>query len=231
MAFNPKNRKLDKRGNPIVTKEELEASGMSLRDFLNKERGLTRRVTTSDRIKNDETRKRNTAPVTRAETDARVMADEKRKRDNAPISRKSSKPNITKPMQGPAVKANPMADEKRKRDNAPISRKDSKPNITKPMQGPAVKANPMADQKDTDERVMMGEERKRAAAPISRGDAERDYKIKMKDIIKEKAAQERMDNDPLGAGMKKGGVPKYKPGGSVRGDGVAKRGKTRGRMC
>ena len=85
--MNPKGRKLDKNGNPIVTKEELDKSGMSLRDFLNQERGLTKRVTTSDRIKNDETRKRNTAPVTRAETDARVMADEKRKRDNAPISR------------------------------------------------------------------------------------------------------------------------------------------------
>jgi len=85
--INPKGRKLDKNGNPIVTKEELAKSGMSLRDFLNKERGLTKRVTTSDRIKNDETRKRNTAPVTRAETDARVMAGEKRKRDNAPISR------------------------------------------------------------------------------------------------------------------------------------------------
>jgi hypothetical protein len=41
--MNPKGRKLDKNGNPIVTKEELEKSGMSLRDFLNKERGLTRR--------------------------------------------------------------------------------------------------------------------------------------------------------------------------------------------
>ena len=38
-----KTRKLDRKGNPIVTKEELERSGMSLRDFLNKERGLTRR--------------------------------------------------------------------------------------------------------------------------------------------------------------------------------------------
>lgn len=47
--LNPKGRKLDKRGNPIVTKEELEASGMSLRDFLNKERGLTRRVTAAEK--------------------------------------------------------------------------------------------------------------------------------------------------------------------------------------
>ena len=36
-------RKLDRKGNPIVTKEELAKSGLSLRDFLNKERGLTRR--------------------------------------------------------------------------------------------------------------------------------------------------------------------------------------------
>ena len=36
-------RKLDRNGNPIVTKEELEKTGMTLRDFLNKERGLTRR--------------------------------------------------------------------------------------------------------------------------------------------------------------------------------------------
>lgn len=43
MAMNPKKRRLDKNGNPIVTKEELAESGMSLRDFLNKERGLTRR--------------------------------------------------------------------------------------------------------------------------------------------------------------------------------------------
>jgi len=40
MAFNPKGRKLDKNGAPIVTKEELDKSGMSLRDFLNQERGL-----------------------------------------------------------------------------------------------------------------------------------------------------------------------------------------------
>ena len=37
-------RKLDRNGNPIVTKEELEKTGMTLRDFLNKERGLTRKV-------------------------------------------------------------------------------------------------------------------------------------------------------------------------------------------
>ena len=58
---NPKGRKLDKNGNPIITKEELAKSGMSLRDFMNKERGLTRRdgsTDTGDRIKKDEMRQR-----------------------------------------------------------------------------------------------------------------------------------------------------------------------------
>ena len=72
--MNPQGRKLDKRGNPIVTKEELEASGMSLRDFLNKERGLTRRgggaadqKDTDERVMMGETRKRAAAPITKAE--------------------------------------------------------------------------------------------------------------------------------------------------------------------
>ena len=51
--MNPKNRKLDKNGNPIVSKKELEDSGLSLRDFLNKERGLTRRGASSKVTKAD----------------------------------------------------------------------------------------------------------------------------------------------------------------------------------
>jgi hypothetical protein len=111
--MNPKGRKLDKNGNPIVTKEELEKSGMSLRDFLNKERGLTKRVTTSDRIKNDETRKRNTAKA-------------------AP--KVAPKKDITAPLQGPAVVADPMGDaaldraimtdEARKRASAPFTKRE-----------------------------------------------------------------------------------------------------------
>jgi hypothetical protein len=46
MALNPLGRKLDKNGAPIVTREELDKSGMSLRDFLNKERGLKSREET-----------------------------------------------------------------------------------------------------------------------------------------------------------------------------------------
>jgi hypothetical protein len=115
--INPKGRKLDKRGNPIVTKEELEASGMSLRDFLNKERGLT-------------------------------------------------------------------------------PRKESAPSNVR-MRTPS-------------------------DADISRARSET-AKAKMKDIIKEKAAQER--EEQYGSGLKKGGMVKKGR------DGLAQRGKTKGRMC
>lgn len=42
--INPKGRKLDKNGNPIITKEELTKSGMTLREFMNNERKLTARA-------------------------------------------------------------------------------------------------------------------------------------------------------------------------------------------
>lgn len=90
MAFNPKNRKLDKKGNPIVTKEELEKSGLSLRDFLNKERGLTRRGDS----KSDITKpmqapavKANPMAADKKDTDKRVMKAEADRRANAPITK------------------------------------------------------------------------------------------------------------------------------------------------
>ena len=130
--INPKGRKLDKNGNPIITKEELTKSGMTLREFMNNERKLTARA-------------------------------------DSPTK------DITDPMQSPAVKSKP----------------------TPARAGPAIYETGKASKTDM-------------------------YKAKMKDIIEEQATKERMDTDPLGMGMKKGG--------SVRGDGCAIRGKTKGTM-
>ena len=116
--INPKGRKLDKNGNPIVTKEELKKSGMSLRDFLNKERGLTRRKDSgpsSSAIKQGETRKR--AAADKADTQDRVMNQETRKRVNAPETpfeakkrTDSAKPaRMSKEDFGKAMRAKPAA--------------------------------------------------------------------------------------------------------------------------
>ena len=193
--INPKGRKLDKNGNPIITKEELAKSGMSLRDFMNKERGLTRRdgsTDTGDRIKKDEMRKR------------------------------------AAPQKAAPARVDPPTSDL-----------------------PPSNANPAADQKDTYDRVMRGEARKRAAAPRSRGNVERETGDKMRGIIEEQATKERMDTDPLGMGMKKGGKVKGmhrmpdgkmmkdsahkkksgKPAKYSRGGGIAVKGFGKGKMC
>jgi hypothetical protein len=205
---NPKGRKLDKNGNPIVTKEELEKSGMSLRDFLNKERGLTKRVTTSDRIKNDETRKRNTAPVTRAETDARVMADEKRKRDSAPISQAMDKSVGMK-------------------DDA---RRDNRGDF--PGEGPAksMAAEGGAGAAAAQEaRAAKEKDASKYTTGMMGGGKVKGYKV---------GGSPGMHRMPDGKMMKDsahkkhgGKVKGYKSGGKVRGAGIAKRGLGSGRMC
>jgi hypothetical protein len=53
MEAGPKNEESSKSEKPkarVVSKKELEASGLSLRDFLNKERGLTRREPAKPKI-------------------------------------------------------------------------------------------------------------------------------------------------------------------------------------
>jgi hypothetical protein len=98
-AMNPKGRKLDKNGNPIVTKEELEKSGMSLRDFLNKERGLTRRKDAPAKAAPKVAPKKDiTAPLQGpavvadpmgdAARDRAIMNDESRKRVSAPFTKR-----------------------------------------------------------------------------------------------------------------------------------------------
>jgi|TARA_R110000803_G_scaffold22778_3_gene56416 hypothetical protein len=93
--INPKGRKLDKNGNPIITKEELTKSGMTLREFMNNERKLTARA---DSPKKAAPTKDILAPMqgpavkatpaaAQKDTYDRVMRDEARKRDAAPPSR------------------------------------------------------------------------------------------------------------------------------------------------
>jgi hypothetical protein len=66
----------------VVTKEELEASGLSLRDFLNKERGLTRRGESAPKTESiTKTTVKTEAPAPKAEEPAKA---EKSKRGIGP---------------------------------------------------------------------------------------------------------------------------------------------------
>ena len=116
---NPKGRKLDKNGNPIVTKEELKKSGMNLRDFLNKERGLTRRKDApATAAPKAAPKKAMTAPMQGpavkanpmgdAARDEAVMNDETRKRVSAPFTKRELEESRPMPNTRPVRKSPDM---------------------------------------------------------------------------------------------------------------------------
>jgi hypothetical protein len=189
--INPKGRKLDKSGNPIVTMDAVKKAGFTnLRDYLNDKKGLKRRD--------------GKAP----ERTKEYMAK-----------------NMTAPMKGPAVEANPMRKRAAPQKAAPAVK-------TTPYTGPEGNAG-------------EAEAAKNSPMPRIRSEA------RMKDTIEEQATKERMDTDPLGMGMKKGGKVKGmhrmpdgkmmkdsahkkqggKPAKYSRGGGIAVKGFGKGRMC
>lgn len=183
-VINEKTGVKGDKGNRIVTKEELKASGLSLRDFLNKERGLTRRG------------------------------------ESAP-----AKP-AAKPEKTPAKPA-PKAEEPVK--SAP------KTSETKRGFGPyGVFAGP-SDEEKAATYARYEENRKKmgaTAAPSGSSKiADSDY---AKSVRSSQAAS--ADSGPLGKRIREALGSSYKTGGSVskassRADGIAQRGKTRGKMC
>ena len=169
----PKNR--------VVTKEELAASGLSLRDFLNKERGLTRRGEAAP-AKSAAPEKTAAAPESKSMMDKKLMSGLTPREIIATPSAKN--------VGGDAAKA---AQERRDAAQKSLSRNT----------------------------IFEGE----FGAKNVGGDAAR-------------AAQERRDaaqkRFSRSGEMKHGGsVKKMASGGSAskRADGIAQKGKTRGKMC
>jgi hypothetical protein len=165
----PKNR--------VVTKEELKASGMELRDFLNKERGLTRRG------------------------------------DSAPKAESKPTPKAEEP-----AKPAPKAEESKRSGIGPHN----------------VFAGP-SDKEKADTYAKYDENRKKMGAsdkPSGSG------KISESDWAKSvRSSQTEADSgESLGRRFRKAMGSSYAKGGSVssaskRADGIAQRGKTRGKMC
>lgn len=170
----PKNR--------IVTKEELEASGLSLRDFLNKERGLTRRGEPASK----------STPKTESITKTTVKTE-----TPAP---KAEEPAKTKRGFGPyGVFAGPT-DEEKAATYAKYEENRKKMGASMPKSG-------------------------------STNIAESDW---AKSVRASQAAADT--GESMGRRFRKALGSSYAKGGSVssaskRADGIAQRGKTRGKMC
>jgi hypothetical protein len=171
--MNPKGRKLDKNGNPVVTKEELDKSGMSLRDFLNKERGLTARKDTPKKA------------------DAMV-----------------------KPAAAKGVTFKPVTDSDIARARDAVKRPTSGPE-TNPGQVQQPSAKIAMDKAD----ALAREETAIAKDAKNKLASDRRKSISAS-INPPKKAEPRNTSGKYG----------YKHGGSVRGDGCAVKGKTKGAM-
>jgi hypothetical protein len=106
---NPKGRKLDKSGNPIVTMDAVKKAGFTnLRDYLNDKRGLKRRDGKAPERTKEYMAKNMDAPMSApavranpmggAARDKAIMTDEARKRNTAKAA--SAPPNVS--MQTPS---------------------------------------------------------------------------------------------------------------------------------
>ena len=177
--MNPKGRKLDKNGNPVVTKEELDKSGMSLRDFLNKERGLTARKDTPKKA------------------DAMV-----------------------KPAAAKGVTFKPVTDSDIARARDAVKRPTSGPE-TNPGQVQQPSAKIAMDKAD----ALAREET--AIAKDAKNKLASDRRKSISASMEATKARMRKRREEQG-GFKL--FPKMAKGGSVRGDGCAVKGKTKGTM-
>jgi len=199
-------------GNRVVSKKELADSGLSLRDFLNKERGLTRRgepaakTTSKDAPKADTAPKQSQAEKDYAEAEAKAKTPEAKAERDKQIKGQAAE-NIT----GDFIPMGRLA----KTAGKALSMFEQKalpaPNLR--LTGPS-KADLVS--------------RDRAARAAGR----------QEEMLKENASRYGLDPKSPGyevfsketrnLGMKRGGA--VKSSASSRADGIAQRGKTKGRM-
>jgi hypothetical protein len=215
----------------MVTKEELAKSGMSLRDYLNKQQGLTRRDGTKPSSQGGSGRGTSGGPT----------ADEL---ESYASSKKASRQSEYEKAN--AAAATPAGKAARAKKIEEQALEESHPEdlvmgIAKAPAKAALSAGRALATKGVDEAIYLGKTAARRIDPeaarlasaaskrISGSDAKKIANNPTRKISGPEVAAEGRD-------FKKGG--KIKPsafanGGSVsrRGDGIASKGKTRGRMC
>lgn len=258
--INPKGRKLDKNGNPIITKEELKKSGLSLRDFLNKERGLTRRKDKMDPMQapavkgkpmpkaKDPRAQRNafakTDPRrTDRDTQNRVMRDEMRKRKNAEnLANEEYRQKDVKATEDlmRARERNRSAATDPRRVDIPASRSQPAPAPRAAVAPTPARNTSFGGALEDAARARRKAREEQAPAMPEAKSAPRLSREEAVNMAKFPFNKRRDDEDRFGGlygarGMKSGGAVKKakasKPETKSRGNGIAQRGKTRGRMC
>lgn len=201
----------------VVSKKELDASGMSLRDFLNKERGLTRRKDKED----VDTLMRREA----RDPEAQAAADRMEETD---MGGKAGVESI--PLDAPRTPVSGKS-----ASGSELGRNVA--NTLGAMSGyQGIKLGKAAAEGLTARAAAERAAARRAelAGELRRG--EQPTKFTSASSPTASKNTRKFADDEAGIEFRKGGkIQKYASGGAVsasrRGDGIAQKGKTRGRMC
>lgn len=213
----------------VVTKEELAKSGLSLRDYMNKQQGLTRRGGTTP-----------AAPVdTSVERGLPAMSAKER---SAAISQIPLDDERT-PVKGESASGSELGRNVKNTLNAMAGFKGVQlgqaavEGLATPRAVAAAKGlmggKPAAEARRIEPTMTSAAEKAKLAGELRRGA----QPTKFTSPSRSKANKDtRFREDAAGVDFRKGGSAKgYASGGSVsassRGDGIAQRGKTRGRVC
>ena len=219
-------------GNRVVSKKELADSGLSLRDFLNKERGLTRRsepaakTTSKDAPKADTAPKQSQAEKDYAEAEAKAKTPEAKAERAKQIEGQAAE-NMTGdflPM-GRLVKAAGAAGTALAKFGGPKGLTMAErqalpapaPRLTGPSKADLVSRDRAARAAGRQEEMLKENASRYGLNPKSPG-----YEGASRAVRKE------LGDGEFTLGMKRGGA--VKSSASSRADGIAQRGKTKGRM-
>jgi hypothetical protein len=209
----------------VVTKEELAKSGLSLRDYMNKQQGLTRRADPRDREAGTQA-----APMSREDLISQIPTGGDRAAPTASAGNSASGSelgrNVSNTLNALAVsKGVPMAQIAAEAAMGTRAGKALSGLMSGKQAAEVRKIEPTMSTVSAAKKAELAGELRRGATPT-----------KFTSPSKPTAAKKtrKFNEDEAGTEFRKGGpIKKYAAGGSVssRADGIAQRGKTRGRMC
>jgi len=207
----------------VVTKEELAKSGLSLRDYMNQQQGLTRRGGATAMPRTGQA----SSPMSREDLISQIPLDATR----APVGGESASGselgrNVSNTLNALAVsKGVPMAQIAAEAAMGTRAGKALSGLMGGKKAAEVQRIEPSMSTLSAAKRAELAGELRRGATPTK-------FTSPSKPTASKRTR--KMNDDEAGVEFRKGGgVKKYASGGSVssRADGIAQRGKTRGKMC
>jgi len=215
----------------IVTKEELAKSGMSLRDYMNKQQGRTRRGASAAPM--DTPVERGLPAMSAKERSAAIAQIPTGGDGTGPTASAGNSASGSELGRNVKNTLNAMAGFKGVQLGQAAVEGLATPRAIAAAKG-LMSGKPAAEVRRIEPTMTSAAEKAKLAGELRRGATPTNFTSPSKTASAKRTR--KMNDDEVGVEFRKGGYAKgYASGGAVsasrRGDGIAQRGKTRGRMC